>query len=126
MIRLPTHFKFYRNRSADFDFNAQSLERTVGGGNLIRLSGRDTMARRTECQFLLYAVSIVDLNSMANSVAGIRKETPVSCFLNEIALGKLLILFFCHITQRTICLASLLHIHGELQGRNHVKCERDN
>ena len=63
---------------------------------------------------------------MADRIAGIRKETPVSCFLNEIALDELPVLFFCHIAQRTIRLASLLHEHGKLQGRGHIKCKRDN
>ncbi len=125
MICLPTHLKFHGNRRTDRGLYSQSLQRQIRSRDLIRLPGRSPVAWHAECQFLLHAVRIIDLNGMADSIAGKGKHPPVPRLFDKIAAGELPVLHLGHITERTVRLASLLHIQGKLQGRDHMKSERD-
>ena len=81
------------------------------------------MRWHAECKFLLYAVSIVQFNRMTQGVACISNRPPMTCLLHKITVFQLLKLLLCHIAEGSISLAAFLHLHRELHGGYHVKCQ---
>ena len=79
------------------------------------------MCRYTESQFLLDGISIINFNTMSGRICRIAKRPSAPGLLNKIAVDKLLILCFGHISNVTVCLTSFLHLHGELKRRYHTK-----
>ena len=126
MIGLTAHFKFYWNSSPDFRFHAQIFKSEVCRCNLICFLRCFSMRRCTESQFLLYMICIVNFNRMTYGIGGISQNPPMACLFHKITISKLLILFFCHIAQCSVCLTAFLHLHGPLEGRTHTKRKRGN